>query len=237
MIKAKARGAKLIVADPRENEMAKHADLWLRVPLGHDIPLLNAMMHVIIKEGLHKADFIREHADGFEDVARAVEDYSPERVSQMTGIPAEDIVKAGRWYANAGGGGPVYAMGVTQFTCGTGNVVSIANLAVITGQIGRPGAGVCPLRGQNNVQGAGDLGAVPNELPGRLHGDRRRRARTVRKGLELAPLRQDRPAADGGSRRDPGRKGPCGDLRRGEPDADRPEHGPFRARARHSSTS
>ncbi len=166
VIKAKARGAKLIVADPRKNEMVKHADLWLGVPIGHDIPLLNAMMHVIIKEGLHKADFIREHTDGFDDLARAVANYPPERVSQMTGIPAEDLVKAGRWYANAGAASTLYAMGVTQFTCGTGNVVSIANLAVITGQIGRPGAGVCPLRGQNNIQGAGDLGAVPNEFPG-----------------------------------------------------------------------
>jgi len=166
VLKAKARGAKLIVADPRKNEMAKHADLWLRVPLGHDIPLLNAMMHVIIKEGLHKPDFIREHSNGFDDVARAVEDYSPETVSQMTKIPAADIVEAARWYAKAKAAATLYAMGVTQFTCGTGNVVSVANLAVITGQIGRPGAGVCPLRGQSNVQGAGDLGAVPNEFPG-----------------------------------------------------------------------
>ncbi len=166
VIKAQARGAKLIVADPRENEMAKHADLFLRVPLGHDIPLLNAMMHVIIREGLHKAEFLREHTNGFDDVARAVEDYSPESVAQMTGIPADDIVKAARWYANAGAAAVLYAMGVTQFTCGTGNVVSVANLALITGQIGRPGAGVCPLRGQSNVQGAGDLGAVPNTFPG-----------------------------------------------------------------------
>ena len=166
IIKGKARGAKLIVADPRKNEMAKHADLWLRVPLGHDIPLINAMLHVIIKEGLHNADFIREHANGFDDVARAVEDYSPESVSQMTGIPAADIVKAARWYATAKAAATLYAMGVTQFTCGTGNVVSVANLAVITGQIGRPGAGVCPLRGQSNVQGAGDMGAVPNAFPG-----------------------------------------------------------------------
>ena len=166
VIKAQARGAKLIVADPRENEMAKHADLFLRVPLGHDIPLLNAMMHVIIKEGLHKADFLRDHTNGFDDVARAVEDYSPESVAQMTDIPADDIVKAARWYAKAEAAAVLYAMGVTQFTCGTGNVVSVANLALITGQIGRPGAGVCPLRGQSNVQGAGDLGAVPNTFPG-----------------------------------------------------------------------
>jgi formate dehydrogenase alpha subunit len=166
VLKAKERGAKLIVADPRMTEMANKAHLWLRVPLGHDIPLLNAMLHVIIKENLHKDDFIREHANGFDAVARAVEDYSPESVARMTGMSAADIVAAGRAYATAKAAATLYAMGVTQFSCGTGNVVSIANLAVITGQIGRPGAGVCPLRGQSNVQGAGDLGALPNLLPG-----------------------------------------------------------------------
>lgn len=166
VLKAKARGAKLIVADPRMTEMANKADLWLRVPLGYDIPLLNAMVHVIIRENLHKADFIRDHANGFDDLARAVEDYSPESVARMTGIPAPDIVTAARAYATAKAAATLYAMGVTQFSSGVGNVVSIANLAVITGQIGRPGAGVCPLRGQNNVQGAGDMGALPDMLPG-----------------------------------------------------------------------
>jgi predicted molibdopterin-dependent oxidoreductase YjgC len=169
VVQAKARGAKLIVADPRQNEMAKLADLWLRVPLGHDIPLINAMLHVIIKEGLHDAEFIREHVNGFDDVARAVADYPPESVAQMTGLRAVDIIQAARWYAKAKAAATLYAMGVTQFTCGTGNVVSIANLAVITGQIGRAGAGVCPLRGQSNVQGAGDLGALPHEFPGNFH--------------------------------------------------------------------
>jgi formate dehydrogenase major subunit len=169
VLKAKARGAKLIVADPRMTEMANKADLWLRVPLGNDIPLINGMLHVIIKEGLHKADFIREHATGFDDVVRAVEDYSPESVSVMTGIPAADIIAAGRAYATAKAAATLFAMGVTQFTCGTGNVVSVANLAIITGQIGRPGAGVCPLRGQGNVQGACDLGALPNVFPGGKH--------------------------------------------------------------------
>jgi formate dehydrogenase alpha subunit len=166
VLKAKERGARLIVADPRMTEMANKAHLWLRVPLGHDIPLLNAMMHVIIKENLHKADFIREHANGFEALTQAVDDYSPERVARMTGIPAADIIAAGRAYATAKAAATLYAMGVTQFSCGTGNVASVANLAVITGQIGRPGAGVCPLRGQSNVQGAGDMGALPNVFPG-----------------------------------------------------------------------
>jgi formate dehydrogenase alpha subunit len=166
VLEAKERGAKLIVADPRMTDMANKAHLWLRVPIGHDIPLINAMLHVIIKEGLHKSEFIRDHAVGFEDVVRAVEDYSPESVSRMTGVPAADIVLAARSFATAKAAAILYAMGVTQFSCGTGNVVSLANLAVITGQIGRPGAGVCPLRGQSNVQGACDLGALPNVYPG-----------------------------------------------------------------------
>jgi len=166
VLKAKERGAKLIVADPRMTDMANKADLWLRVPLGYDIPLINAMLNVIISEGLHKPEFIAEHATGFDDVVRAVEDYTPEKVAQMTGLSAQDIISAARMYAKADAAATLYAMGITQFTCGTGNVVSIANLAVISGQIGRPGAGVCPLRGQSNVQGACDLGALPNVFPG-----------------------------------------------------------------------
>jgi len=166
VLKAKERGAKLIVADPRLTEMANKAHLWLRVPLGHDIPLINAMLHVIVKEGLHKADFLRDRAIGFEDLVRAVEDYPPESVARMTGIPADDIISAARGFATAKAAATLYAMGVTQFTCGTGNVVSISNLHVVTQQIGRPGAGICPLRGQNNVQGACDLGSLPNLYPG-----------------------------------------------------------------------
>jgi len=166
VIDAQERGAKLIVADPRMTDMANKADLWLRIPLGFDIPLLNAMMHIIIKEGLHKPDFLRDHTVGFEEVARAVQDYPPETVSRMTGVPVEDIIHAARTFAKAKAAASLYAMGVTQFTCGTGNVISITNLALITGQIGRPGAGICPLRGQSNVQGACDLGALPNVFPG-----------------------------------------------------------------------
>jgi formate dehydrogenase alpha subunit len=166
VIIAKQRGAKLIVADPRLTEMANKADLWIRVPPGHNIPLLNGMLHVIIKEGLHNKDFIDRCSVGFEDVARSVEPFSPEAVERMSGIPAAQIVQAAREYAQASASMILYAMGITQFTHGTGNVVAVSNLAVVTGQIGRPGAGVCPLRGQNNVQGACDMGALPNVFPG-----------------------------------------------------------------------
>jgi formate dehydrogenase major subunit len=169
VIKAQRRGAKLVVADPRLTEMAEKADLWIRTPLGHDTPLINGMLHVIIKENLHKPEFLAAHSVGFEDVARAVEAYSPEAVERMSRMPAEQIVRAARMYAGAKAAAILWAMGITQFSHGVGNVVSLANLAVSCGQIGRPGAGVCPLRGQNNVEGAGDMGALPNKYPGGGH--------------------------------------------------------------------
>ncbi|GAW91096.1 anaerobic dehydrogenases, typically selenocysteine-containing [Calderihabitans maritimus] len=168
VLKAKERGARLIVADPRMTEMANKADIWLRVPAGYNIPLINGIIHVIIKEGLAKTDFIQEHAVGFDDLARAVEKYTPDYVEELTGIPQKDLVEAARIYGQARAAAILYCMGITQFSHGTGNVVSLSNLAVITGNLGRPGAGVCPLRGQNNVQGACDMGCLPNVLPGYL---------------------------------------------------------------------
>jgi formate dehydrogenase major subunit len=168
VLKAKERGAKLIVADPRMTEMANKADIWLRVPSGYNIPLINGMINVIIKEGLVKTDFIKEHTVGFEELVKAVEGYTPEYVEKLTGIPQKDLVKAARIYGKAGAAVILYTMGITQFSHGTGNVVDCANLALITGNIGRPGTGVDPLRGQNNVQGACDMGALPTDLPGYL---------------------------------------------------------------------
>lgn len=168
VIEAQARGAKLIVADPRLTEMANKADIWLRVPVGYNIPLINGLLNVIIREQLYNAEFVREHVEGFDDLARAVAEYTPARVSDLTRIPAEDIVVAARAYAQGAASVILYCMGVTQFSVGTGNVVSLSNLALITGQIGRPGTGVCPLRGQNNVQGACDMGCLPASFPGYL---------------------------------------------------------------------
>lgn len=168
VLKAKERGARLIVADPRMTEMANKADIWLRVPAGYNIPLINGMINVIIKEGLAKTGFIREHAVGFDEMAKAVEEYTPDYVEELTGIPQKDLVEAARIYGRAQAAAILYCMGITQFSHGTGNVVSLSNLAVITGNLGRPGAGLCPLRGQNNVQGACDMGGLPNVLPGYL---------------------------------------------------------------------
>ncbi|WP_072035326.1 formate dehydrogenase subunit alpha [Dickeya fangzhongdai] len=168
VIWARSRGAKLIVIDPRYTDMANKADLYIKAPVGYNIPIVNALLHVIIKEKLYKEDFVAQHATGFEEMARAVEDYSPETVETLTSIPAEQLTAAARLYAKAKAATILYAMGITQFTHGTANVVALSNLAVITGQIGRPGAGLCPLRGQNNVQGACDLGALPNVFPSYL---------------------------------------------------------------------
>jgi formate dehydrogenase major subunit len=146
--------------------MAEKADLWILTPIGYDTPLINGMLNVIISEGLQKPDFIAAHTTGFDEVVRAVQPYTPEMVEQMSGMPAAQIRQAARMYAGANAAAILWAMGVTQFSHGVGNVVSLVNLAVSCGQIGRPGAGVCPLRGQNNVEGACDMGALPNEYPG-----------------------------------------------------------------------
>jgi formate dehydrogenase major subunit len=150
-------------------DMANKADIWLRLPVGHNISLINALLNVIISEKLYNADFIEKFVDGFADLEKAVADYSPEYVASQTGIPSEQIVAAARMYAGAGAASILYCMGVTQFSYGTGTVASVSNLAVVTGNLGRPGTGVNPLRGQNNVQGACDMGGLPNTFPGYLN--------------------------------------------------------------------
>ncbi|MCX7912015.1 MAG: formate dehydrogenase subunit alpha [Dehalococcoidales bacterium] len=157
---------KLIVADPRSIVLARKAVLHLRQRPGTDVALLNAMMHGLLKEGLEKQDFIRERTVGFEEVARTVAKYTPELAEEITGVPKDDIVRAARLFATAGRAAILYGMGITQHITGTDNVRCIANLLMMTGNIGCEGAGFSPLRGQNNVQGACDMGALPNVLPG-----------------------------------------------------------------------
>jgi formate dehydrogenase alpha subunit len=164
--RAVARGARLIVADPRRIELAELADMHLRHRSGTDVAMINAMMHVILAEGLENKAFIAERTEGLAELAEAVKPYTPELAQRITGVPAADIAAAARAYATAPAGAIIYSMGITQHTTGTDNVLSLANLAMLTGQIGRPGTGVNPLRGQNNVQGACDMGALPNVLPG-----------------------------------------------------------------------
>jgi len=162
----KFKGTKLIVADARAIELSKLATVHLRHKPGTDVALLNAMMHVIIAEDLHDKKFIKERTEGFEQLADTVRSYTPEMAEKITGVSRADIVKAARLFASAKKASVLYGMGITQHTTGTDNVKSLANLLMLTGNIGREGTGLSPLRGQNNVQGACDVGALPNVLPG-----------------------------------------------------------------------
>ncbi len=159
-------GAKLIVADPRTIDAVRFSKLHVTQKPGTDVALINAMMHVIIEEGLHDKDFIADRTEDFEAMAAVVKDFTPEKAEEITTVPADDIRKMARIYATAATSSIIYSMGITQHTTGTDNVLSLANLAMLTGQIGRESTGVNPLRGQNNVQGACDLGALPNVYPG-----------------------------------------------------------------------
>ena len=166
MRQALRRGATLIVADPRSTELAARADIWLRLRPGTDVALLNGLMHIIIKETLQKVDFIEHCTSGFSAVADIVSSYTPSYVESITGVPADLLEKAARLYASADKAQIFYTLGITEHSCGTDNVLSIANLALLTGNVGKPSSGVNPLRGQNNVQGACDMGALPDVFPG-----------------------------------------------------------------------
>jgi len=168
IIKRRVRfgGAKLIVADPRSIELGEHAAVRLAHKPGTDVALINGLMRVIIRDGLEKKKFIRERTEGFEELRPLVERYTPEAVEAITGVPQADIERAARLFGEAKSACILYGMGITQHTTGTDNVKSVANLLLLTGNIGREGTGFCPLRGQNNVQGACDMGALPNVYPG-----------------------------------------------------------------------
>jgi len=159
-------GAKLMVIDPRRIPLTKFATLWLRQNLGTDVAWINGMMHVIIREDLYDRAYVEQRTEGFEALKKTVEKYTPEYVAAITGIPADDLIKAARMYSRARPASIFFAMGITQHTTGTDNVKSIANLSMLCGNVGVPGGGVNPLRGQNNVQGACDLGALPNVYSG-----------------------------------------------------------------------
>lgn len=162
----KQKGASLIVADPRKIQLTKQATLHLQQRCGTDVALLNGLMHVIVRDNLHDKEFIENRTEEFEALKNIIKEYTPNLVAKITAVPEEDIVSAAHKIGAAGSMTILYSMGITQHTTGTDNVKSIANLAMLTGNIGRPGAGVNPLRGQSNVQGACDLGALPNVYPG-----------------------------------------------------------------------
>ncbi len=159
-------GAKLIVVDPRRIDLVRDATLWLRQKNGTDVAWLNGMMNVILSEGLEDKSFISERTEAFDALKSVVSEYTPEKVQEITTIPADAIREAARIYAEAECSSIIYSMGITQHTTGTDNVLSVANLAMLTGNVGKASTGVNPLRGQNNVQGACDLGALSNVYPG-----------------------------------------------------------------------
>jgi len=166
---AKEKGAKIILADPRLIQISKFADLHLRLKLGSDVALINGLMKCILDHKLEDKTFISERTEGFEKLKEVLDGVSLDEVEKITGVDKDEIERAALLFAKAEKGHiiyAIYAMGITQHSTGTDNVLSVANLAMLTGNIGKPGTGVNPLRGQNNVQGACDLGALPNVFPG-----------------------------------------------------------------------
>ena len=160
------RGVKLIVADPRRIEMTDFASLHLRQQPGSDIALINGLMHIILEKGWEDKEFIARRTEGFDDFQEVIKKYTPELVSGITGIPIEKLYEAAEILGTFKPAAVMWAMGITQHVTGVHNVISMANLQMLTGNIGIPGGGVNPLRGQNNVQGACDLGGLPNVYPG-----------------------------------------------------------------------
>jgi formate dehydrogenase alpha subunit len=179
--RAVSRGARLIVVNPKRVELCDQADLWIQQRPGTDVALFNAMARVIIDEGLADEAFVRTRTEGFHAWQGSLERYTLEYAERVTGVPAADIVQAARWYARPpvpdrlgldvaadtpAGSCLVWGMGITQHVNGIHNAHALLNLALVAGQMGRPGSGISPLRGQNNVQGCGDAGCIPTNLPG-----------------------------------------------------------------------
>jgi len=166
MLSAVDRGARLIVADPRSTQIARFAHLHLRHRSGTDVALLNSIMNVIIMEGLVDLDFVKRRTENFDGLMNVITHYPPAEGSKITGVPADDIRKAARIFAGEPRSMFFYSMGITQHVTGVENVRSCANLIMLTGHIGQPITGLNPLRGQNNVQGACDVGALPEFYSG-----------------------------------------------------------------------
>jgi len=166
--RAVSRGARLIVVNPKRVDLCDQADLWLQPRPGTDVALFNAMARVILDEDLANLDFVRTRTAGFEDWRASLRPFTLEYAERTTGVPASDIAQAARWYARPPFAGPclIWGMGITQHTNGIHNAHALLNLSLVAGQMGFPGSGISPLRGQNNVQGCGDAGCIPTNLPG-----------------------------------------------------------------------
>jgi formate dehydrogenase alpha subunit len=166
MVRAFRNGSSIIMADPRKVPMARFTRVHMKHKPGTDVALLNGIAHVILRENLHDPAFITKKTCGFNEWLRSIEMYTPAYVEKITGVPMEDIISAARIYGSSRKAAIFYAMGITQHTTGYDNVCAVANLALLTGNVGRPSTGINPLRGQNNVQGSSDAAALPNVYPG-----------------------------------------------------------------------
>jgi len=166
--RAMHHGARIVVINPKRIELVNQADLWIAQRPGTDVTLFNAMAKVILDEGLANLDFVRARTEGFETWRQSLEPFTLEQAERATGVPKRDIAQAARWYARPPFAGSclVWGMGITQHVNGIHNAHTLLNLSLVTGQLGFPGAGISPLRGQNNVQGCGDAGCIPTNLPG-----------------------------------------------------------------------
>lgn len=165
MKQAVKKGCKLVVVDPRETELAHMADIWLQIKPGSDIAVINAMMNIIIENNWQDQVYIDERCEDYELLKEKVKGYSLEYASKISGVDENIIYEAAKLYANTDKAGIFYTLGITEHICGTDNVSSLANLGMLTGHIGKESCGINPIRGQNNVQGACDLGALPNTYP------------------------------------------------------------------------
>ena len=159
-------GAKMVVIDPRKIDQVKKADKWLGLNVGTDICLANAMGHVIIEEDLYDKEFVEKATEGFEAYTEKVAGYTPEYAEQVTGVPAEDIREVARMYATANKATLNWTLGITEHHNGADAVFALIGLGLLTGHVGKYGSGLNPLRGQNNVQGGGDMGALPDKMVG-----------------------------------------------------------------------
>ncbi|WP_322792364.1 formate dehydrogenase subunit alpha [Bellilinea sp.] len=180
-------GAKLIVVDPRRIEMVNYATLYLPIRPGSDVPVFSAMAHVILKENLYNRQFIEQRTENFEAFAASMEKFTPEFAEQISGVDRQLIIEAARMYATARNGAIFWALGIPESTHGTANALSLINLALLTGQVGRKGTGLNPLRGQNNVQGASDSGAMPWHYPGYQAVDNEENARRWEEAWHIEP--------------------------------------------------
>ena len=167
----KQYGAKMIVVDPRRIDLVDFAEMWLQLKPGTNVPVFSAMAHVIVEENLINHEFIANRTEGYQDFIESLEKFTPENAEEISGVPAEDIRKAARMYATAKNAAIYWGMGISQLSHGTASALALIHLAFLTGHIGRDGTGLNPLRGQNNVQGASDMGSMPFHYPGYMRVD------------------------------------------------------------------